>query len=68
MNSTLGLYQDNKDVIRCQGRIGLSSLPSDTKLPVLLPRDHCFTRLAILKCHEQVMDNGVAETLVQLGL
>ena len=66
MKSTLGLYQDSEGVVRCQGRIGLSSLPYDTKFPVLLPREHCFTRLVILKCHEQVMHNGVAETLVQL--
>ena len=66
MKSTLGLYKDSKGVVRCQGRIGLSSLPYDTKFPVLLPREHCFTRLVILKCHEQVMHNGVPETLVQL--
>ena len=36
------------------------------KFPVLLPRDHYFTTLVILDCHEQVMHNGVAETLVQL--
>ena len=35
MKSTLGLYQDSEGVVRCQGRIGLSSLPYDTKLPVL---------------------------------
>ena len=47
MKSTLGLYQDNEGVISCQGRIGLSSLPSDTKFPVLLPRDHYFTKYEI---------------------
>ena len=31
MKSTLGLYQDSEGVVRCQGRIGLSSLPYDTK-------------------------------------
>ena len=30
-----------------------------------LPGEHYFTRLVILKCHEQVMQTGVAETLVQ---
>ena len=40
MKSTLGLYQDSEGVVRCQGRIGLSSLPYDTKFPVLLPREH----------------------------
>ena len=54
MKSTLGLYKDSEGVVRCQGRIGLSLLPYDTKFPVLLPREHYFTRLVILKCHEQV--------------
>ena len=33
---------------------------------MLLPRSHYFTKLVILKCHDQVMHNVVAETLVQL--
>ena len=56
---------DSEGVVRCQGRIGLSSLPYVTTFLVLLPREHYFTRLVILKCHEQVMQTGVAETLVQ---
>ena len=31
MKSTLSLYQDSEGVVRCQGRISLSSLPYDTK-------------------------------------
>ena len=58
MKSTLALYQDSEAVVRCQGRISLSSLPYDTKFPVPLPREHYFTRLVILKCHENVMHNG----------
>ena len=53
-------------MLRCQGRIGLSSLPHDTRFPILLPRGHHFTKLVILNCHDQVMHNGVAETLVQV--
>ena len=64
--SSLGLYQDEEGILRCQGRIGMSSLPFDTRFPMLLPRSHYFTKLVILKCHDQVMHNGVAETLVQL--
>ena len=66
MKSCLGLYQDEEGILRCQGRISRLSLPYDTKFPVLLPRDHYFTKLVILKCHDQVMHNGVAETLVQV--
>ena len=66
MKSSLGLYQDDEGMLRCRGRIGLSSLPHDTRLPILLPRGHHFTKLVILNCHDQVMNNGVAETLVQV--
>ena len=64
--SSLGFYQDEEGILRCQGRIGMSSLPFDTRFPMLLPRSHYFTKLVILKCHDQLMHNGVAETLVQL--
>ena len=58
MKSTLALYQDSEGVVTCQARIGLSSLPYNTKFPVLLPREHYFARLVILKCHEEDMHNG----------
>ncbi|XP_068713173.1 uncharacterized protein [Montipora foliosa] len=61
MKSSLALYQDEEGVLRCQGRIGMSS-----RFPILLPRSQYFTMLVILKCHDQVMHNGVAETLVQV--
>ena len=66
MKSSLGLYQDDEGMLRCRGRIGLSSLPHDTRFPILLPRGHHFTKLVILNGHDQVMHNGVAETLVQV--
>ncbi|XP_068726525.1 uncharacterized protein [Montipora capricornis] len=69
MKSSLGLYRDDRDeegILRCRGRIGMSSLPYDTRFPILLPRSQYFTKLVILKCHDQVMHNGVAETLVQV--
>ena len=56
MKSSLGLYQDDEGMLRCRGRTGLSSLPYDTRFPILLPRGR----------HDQVMYNGVAETLVQV--
>ena len=39
MKSSLGFYQD-KGILRCQGRIGMSSLLYDTRFPMLLPRSH----------------------------
>ena len=44
------------------GRIQESPLPYETKFPILLPSDHYFTRLAVLRSHEQVLHNGVRET------
>ena len=66
MKSSLGLYQDDEGMLRCRGRIGLSSLPHDTRFPIVLPRGHHFTKLVILKRHDQVMHNGVAEALAQV--
>ncbi|XP_068692435.1 uncharacterized protein [Montipora foliosa] len=66
MKSSLALCQDEEGILRSQGRIGMSSLPYDTRFPILLPRSQYFTKLVILKCHDQVMHNGVAKTLVQV--
>ena len=60
MKSSLGLYQDEEDTMMS------SPLPYEARFPILLQRGHHFTRLVILKCHDQVMHNGVAETLVQV--
>ena len=46
--SSLGLYQDEEGILRCQGRIDMSYLPYDTQFPMLLPRSHYFTKLVIL--------------------
>ena len=66
MKSSLGLYQDDEGMLRCRGRIGLSSLPHDTRFPILLPRGHHFTKLGIFNCHDQVIRNRVAEALVRV--
>ena len=33
---------------------------------ILLPSDHCLTRLAVLQSHDQVMHSRVRETLTQV--
>ena len=65
-NKQLGVYEDENGVLRCKGRIQNSSLPYDTKFPVLLPQKHHFTELIILQCHAIVKHNGVRETLTQV--
>ena len=66
LSSHLGTYTDEKGIIRCQGRLLNSNLPSETIHPILLPRDHHITDLIIQDCHNRVMHNGTKETLLQL--
>ena len=66
MLESLGVFTDEKGVLRCKGRIQNSSLSYATKFPVLLPRTHHFTRLVIQRCHESVKHNGLRETLTEL--
>ena len=66
MERSLRLFVDSDDVIRCRGRIEKSNLPDETKFPVLLPSNHDFTKLVVLRCHDEVMHNGVRETLTQI--
>ena len=39
----LNLGLDNKDLIRCHGRITHAEIPQDSKTPLLLPTHHRFT-------------------------
>ena len=66
VKDSLNLFEDKENIIRCHGRIQESPLPCDTKFPILLPSDHSFTRLIVLQSHNQVMHNGVRETLTQV--
>ncbi len=62
----LYLFQDDKGVWRCRGSIQNAAVPYSTKHPVLLHKDHPSTFLVTQKAHEQVLHNGVKETLTQL--
>lgn len=61
----LNLYQEN-NVWRCRGRLANANVPYDTKFPALLPRDHHFTKLIVLRAHQRVLHNGVKETLAEV--
>ena len=63
---SLGLFLDKDGLWRCGGRVGNSTLPYDTKHPMILPPDHYVTKLIIWKAHMKVFHNGVKETLIQL--
>ena len=62
----LGNTKDKKGIIRCYGRLNNSSLPIETKNPVLLPKNHYLTQLIIWDCHCRVLHNGTKETLQEL--
>jgi hypothetical protein len=59
----LNLFFDDDQIIRCEGRIGNSTMPDDAKRPILLPPKHHFTKLIIRECHELVHHDGIRETL-----
>ena len=65
-NRQLDLFQDEKGVWRCRGRIQNAAVSYSTKHPVLLHKDHHFTYLVTQKAHEQVLHNGVKETLTEI--
>ena len=62
----LGNRKDERGIIRCFGRLNNSSLPLETKNPILLPKKHYFTQLIIWYCHCKVLHNGTKETLQEL--
>ena len=62
----LGLFEDDKEVIRCQGRLGNGELTDSAKYPILLDTCHHLITLVVWRCHERVMHGEVTETLTEL--
>lgn len=60
------LFEDDRGVVRCQGRLGNSDLVDSAKYPILLDSSHHFTTLVVWNCHRRVMHGGVKETLAEL--
>ena len=59
----LNLFQDEKGIIRCQGRINNAVVADCCKQPILLPPHHRFTELFIHEKHFKVLHNGIQDTL-----
>ena len=51
LKKKLDLYFDDKDLLRCGGRLEAAEVPVDTKHPILLSRDHYFSKLVIMDYH-----------------
>lgn len=61
-----GLFIDENQVVKCQGRIGNSTLSLATKKPILVPTRHPFVDLLINDTHERVKHGGIGVTLTTI--
>ena len=61
----LGLV-DEDGILKCTGRLVNSDLDLDVQKPILLPKQHQFTRLIIEAYHRKVHHCGVRSTLAEL--
>ena len=56
------LKLDDNKILRCQGRIGNSSLPLSSNEPIILPSKHYFVELLILDAHNKLKHSGVNDS------
>ena len=61
----LGLYLDDKRILRCKGRLDNSCLTEGARRPILLPHKDRFTVLVIENAHQQSLHYGVSQTLAK---
>ena len=61
----LGLVEED-GILRCTSRLSNSDLELDAQKPILLPKEHKFTRSVIEACHQKVHHCGVRSTLAEL--
>ena len=62
----LYLFVDLNGLWRWGGRTQNSNLSYSVIHPYFIPREHYFTKLAVLKSHENVKHNGVRDTINNL--
>ncbi|MCG8078604.1 MAG: hypothetical protein JAY75_20500, partial [Candidatus Thiodiazotropha taylori] len=62
----LGLFLDEKGILRCRGRLQYAELTEGSQCPILLPKKDKFTHLLIEKHHTEIMHCGVSQTLSKL--
>ena len=65
IKESLGIIEQDKLLV-CQGRPENSDLVSETRYPIILPKDHKFTELVIIMCHCNVRHLKVNATLTEL--
>ena len=57
----LRLYENEKGLLCCRGRLQLAD---GADSPVLLPRNHPYTKMIIMFAHRKVFHSGVQQTLI----
>lgn len=61
-----GLFQDERKLWRCGGRIQNADLPYSAKHPILMGKKHPLAVLIIHDAHRRVQHDGVRETLTEV--
>ena len=61
----LGIFEED-NLLKCKGRMEHSELEIGACTPILLPRNHHFTKLIVENVHRRVGHNGVRSTLTEL--
>ncbi|XP_064464098.1 uncharacterized protein LOC135375287 [Ornithodoros turicata] len=56
-------YLDDSGIIRLQTRLQYGSEAEDVKCPVILPREHHFTKLVVDQGHRRALHGGLQDTL-----
>ncbi|XP_064479234.1 uncharacterized protein LOC135392454 [Ornithodoros turicata] len=56
-------YLDDSGIIRLQTRLQYGSEAEDVKCPVILPREHHFTKLVVDQGHRRTLHGGLQDTL-----
>lgn len=60
---SLNPFLDKDDILRIGGRIGNSTYDFDKKFPILLPKNHIFTKLIFKQFHVNLLHCGVLQLL-----
>ena len=60
------LFEDEKGILRCGGRLRNAALQYNTRYPIILSKQHHLAVLVVRQAHERVLHNGVKDTLTEV--
>lgn len=66
LHKCLGLYTDEKSILRCGGRLQNTDWTNEQKNPILLPKNNEFTTKIIEEVHKNNYHIGVSHTLAKI--